>query len=243
MSTRFDMAESLVVTAREQLEDVKKEYQLSLNAKTIAVKLQISIKNLLENLRSALDYCAREVEERCVPTQPPAGRVYFPIAKRGSAKQDFRSLIGSNLPGLLQARSDVVDLLAAFQEFSSQDNDWLPDLATLCNENKHEQLTPQVRRESRQLQIESDGVSISLGEGAQISMGSGTAIQMGRMTIPGGQTFGPRAPPRVSGPGKVKDVVWVSFAFAAISRSVLPFLEQAIAGVEKILNTIRSTMR
>ncbi len=243
MSDRLDMAEALVSSAKEQLAKVKKEYEVSLAEKTIKPALQVSIKNLLENLRSALDYCAREICETSSASASPVVNVYFPITRRGAKREDFPSLLEKNLPNVRSRRPDLASLLASFQEFASSDNDWLPDLATLANENKHDQLTPQIRREKRSLRIQSKGVGMVMGEGTRISMGPGTQIRMGDAVIQGGQSFGPGSPPRVSGDATVEETVWVSFEFAAVGKPVVPFLERAIGGVSDVVRSVRSALR
>jgi hypothetical protein len=59
----------------------------------------------------------------------------------------------------------------------------------LNNENKHQQLTPQMRKETKQLNFTSGDAGFSLGEGASIQLGQGAFIQIGNTIIPGGQTI------------------------------------------------------
>jgi hypothetical protein len=92
-------------------------------------------------------------------------------------------------------------------------NAWLPDLATLSNENKHENLTPQTRTETHELRVESLGAGISIGEGAAISLGAGTSIQIGGAFIPGGQLLKLGDPVKMIGDGSLQDIVWVGFLF------------------------------
>jgi hypothetical protein len=104
------------------------------------LEVQDRATEVLDKLRSALDYCAHELYEQCNATPPYATKVYFPIAPRGSKKIDFRGIVGKYIPGLIGARPDLVALLESYQEFAdSKKNSWLPDLATLTNENKHDQ--------------------------------------------------------------------------------------------------------
>ena len=64
MSDRFEMALALVNDAQPRLSELQRAYEQSLHAKSVSVDLQIQIKNVMENLRSALDYCACESHER-----------------------------------------------------------------------------------------------------------------------------------------------------------------------------------
>lgn len=239
MTDRFEMALALCDMARRQVSDLTKTYQQSLREKAISIDLKIGIKNTIENLRSALDYTARETCERAGGDCDKVN-VYFPIARKGFKASDFESLVGKNMAGLPSQRPDLVEVLATFQEFASPENDWLPELATLCNENKHQQLTPQVRREKREMRIRSGGVTMVIGEGTTLAVGPTATVALGGAVILGGQTFGPGSPPKVVGPGMVEDIVWVFFEFAATSRPVLPYLEAAISGVENITTTLKA---
>jgi hypothetical protein len=147
--------------------------------------------------------------------------------------------VNSKIPGLGAKRADLVALLASFQEFSAPDNAWLPDLATLSNENKHENLTPQTRNETRELRIESGGAGIRLGQGASISLGHGASIRVGGSVIPGGQTITAGQVPAALGNASVQNIIWVSFKFDGIDRDVVSFLNAATDGVEKIVAAIK----
>jgi hypothetical protein len=107
----------------------------------------------------------------------------------------------------------------------------------LTNENKHERLTPQVRKESKELRISGGRASMGIGEGASISVGRGASISIGGAVITGGQTFGVGRPPRVEG-GTVETITWVSFHFDSNSEPVLPLLESALSGTRRIIENL-----
>jgi hypothetical protein len=108
----------------------------------------------------------------------------------------------------------------------------------LTNENKHQRLTPQERRESKELRISGPGASLSVGEGASSSIGRGASISIGGALIRGGQSFDANRPPSVEG-GKIDMITWVSFHFDN-GEAVLPFLESAVAGVRQIVDELKS---
>ena len=62
---RFDDACNLLDAADASLPAIETLYGKSLASREIYPCLLIRIKNFLENLRSALDYAAREIFERC----------------------------------------------------------------------------------------------------------------------------------------------------------------------------------
>ncbi len=239
MSDRFDQAQALLRDASARLDTLEASYRASLDRKSVDLNLQVGIKGILDNLRSSLDYVARELFDRYGSGNVDA-KIYFPIAAKGAKKTDFASLVGKNIPGLTQKRPDMLAILEGIQEFASPANSWLPNLATLSIENKHKNLSPQTRRETKQLRIQSGGVSIQLGQECSISMGPGTSIKIGGMTIPGGQVIQPGSSVRRIGPGTVENIIWVSFEFSDIGKPVLPFLKTAIAGVSQLVGAIRN---
>src|SRR5262245_7460126 len=127
MPTRFEMAEALVrrATDLESALDHGTPYEEALVSGLVSVELQVLVKEIFDHLRSALDYCARELYEKCVAGPPT--NVYFPIAAKGASRADFPSLVNNKIRGLLPARPDLVRALESFQEFDSPDNAWLPD--------------------------------------------------------------------------------------------------------------------
>jgi len=136
----FEMARALVKRARERADwigdDHGTPYEAALLSRSVTIEMHVAFKEILDHLRSALDYCAHELCEVATRSQI-LGQVYFPITARGFAAGDFRSRVGKLMPGLLQNRPDLVTVLERFQAFSSADNGWLSDLATLANRTKH----------------------------------------------------------------------------------------------------------
>jgi len=65
----------------------------------------------------------------------------------------------------------------------------------LNNENKHQQLTPQIRKQMKELRLSSGDASMSMGPRASVSIESGASIQIEGMVILGGQTLDVSRPP------------------------------------------------
>ncbi len=227
MSTRFEMAEAVVKWARKRYGEMDPYTYQSLQLRLVTTNLRIAVKEVLDHLRSALDYSAREICERC--SRPPAAsdtKVYFPIARKGARQEDFPSLVGKLLPGILGVRDDLVAVLASFQGFSSPErNAWLPDFATLCNENKHEQL-------SLQRSIEFP-VEISHHQGTPVyALHRKDKAYMGKGALMG-VTRDHAAPGKSTG---------LYFRFDAIDHEVVSFLNQALDGVENIVKELKDTV-
>jgi len=226
----FEDAKELLTHAQESFAKIEKVYKDSLSEKKIKVHLLIEIKNLMENLRSSLDYSAHGLFEK-YGDKTKKVNIYFPYAWLGLSREDFRQkkIIEKKIPGLSKTHSDIVDKIESYQVFASKKNEWLPKFMDLNNENKHQALVAQQRKETKQLNISSGGVSISMSEGCSIQMGSGCSIQMGGATIQGGQNISVNNPAIISGPAKQEIITWVSFHFKTNNEAVLPFLKTALS--------------
>jgi hypothetical protein len=237
----FDDAKSLVAHAQGELPKIKRAYDESLTSKTISPALLVEIKNFLENLRSALDFVAHGLFDRHCAKSGNKPKIYFPYATAKQSRQEFEKSgrIESCIPGISAARPDIVSLILGVQHFARGDFAWLPTFMELNNENKHQRLVPQVRKETKELRISGGGAAISLGQGASISLGQGASISVGGATIRGGQTFDANNPPRVQG-GRVDVITWVSFHFETNDAPVLPLLEKALTGVGKIVSELNA---
>ena len=240
----FDDAKSLVQHAEEELPKIRQAYAESLSTKTIGARLLVEIKNVCENLRSSLDFAAHGLFDQYCASTSKKPKIYFPYATAKQSRADFEKSgrIDACIPGLSAIRPDVVTLLLEMQHFGSKGYKWLPVFIELTNENKHQRLVPQVRRESKELRISGGdgGASIALGQGASISLGAGASISIGGAVVPGGQTFDVNHLPHVQG-GRVEVITWVSFHFETNGEPVIPFLESSLKGARQIVTSLSST--
>lgn len=232
----FDDAKALVNYAKGALLQLEYVYRSSLDEKALKPALFIDIKNIMENLRSALDYSAKGLFTKYGSSPKPSPKIYFPYAFLG--ENQAKNRIETGIPGITATRPDIVAHLESYQHYANPSNKWLPLFMDLNNENKHEKLTPQSRQEDRQLRIESGGAAIDLGPGASVSLGLGASIQFGDVVIPGGQDFSGESPAVFAGSGTQTVFVWVSFKFANNGEQVVPFLKTAVNGVEKMVNEL-----
>ena len=235
----FDDASELIRHAESDFAKIRQAYEASLHAKVVSGTLRVEIKNFVENLRSALDFATRGLFDRYGSSPKSNPKIYFPYATTNQDRPTFEKSgrIETCIPGLSASRPDLEQALLEMQHFGSRGYRWLPVFMDLTNENKHERLTPQVRRESRELRISGGGASIGIGEGASISIGPGASISIGGAVIRGGQSFGVGNPPRVEG-GTVETITWVSFHFESTGQPVLPLLEVALKGTSQIVSEL-----
>jgi hypothetical protein len=195
--SHFDDARELIKYARDRLPEIQSAYDRSLSDQEIKPQLLIEIKNFMENLRSALDFTAHGLFDKYGSSTSKSPKIYFPYATLNQLETEFRrsSRIDACIPGLSSSRPDITEKIISFQHFSAGQNKWLPIFMQLNNENKHQQLTPQTRKEAKELRMSSGRASISMGPGASISVGRGASIRIGGMTVPGGQSFSADRPP------------------------------------------------
>lgn len=238
----FDDAHELVRHAENQLSKIQASYNQSLHAKAVSQSFLIEIKNFFENLRSALDFTASGIFDLYGSTTKENPKIYFPYANANQTRPVFEKSgrIEACMPGLSKSRPDIVKLLLEMQHFGTRGYTWLPTFMELANENKHQRLTPQARKETKELRISGGGASISVGQGASISIGLGASISIGGAVIKGGQSFDVNSPPNVEG-GKTEVISWVSFHFQSNNQPVIPLLNNAQKGIGSIVKELSST--
>lgn len=230
MTTRFEMAEALIERAKKQRNEIGDHgdpYEQALLTGTVSLELKIIIKEIFDHLRSALDYSAREICQQCSGGALPK-TVYFPIVAKGFKQTDFKSRVGKLMPGVLDTRPDLLSVLESFQPFASSGNDWLADFASLCNENKHEQLSVIQYRSGH-------GVASKEDEGV---------IKMSTFRDDKKTPF-TRTPLMLlhnfplNGSG---EYVFTYISFTAIDEELLWFLDQSITGIEKIIQELKTKL-
>ncbi|MBB1441450.1 hypothetical protein H5202_23090 [Shewanella sp. SG41-4] len=101
---------------------------------------KVAIKNVLENLRSILDYHGQDLlaaMKKATAIKKLSTKVYFPYGQR---ENNFKISIKKNLPGLPDLLPDAYRLIESMQPFKCSDN-WLVDLCSMTNEAKHNNLS------------------------------------------------------------------------------------------------------
>ena len=215
---------ALIKKCRESKTGLKSDYQDSLKAKAVSEELKIDIKNILENLRSCLDYIAKDIHEKYV--QGTANRLYFPIRHTSN---EFSQAIARDYTNLDQASPAIHSILEQNQPFN---DDWLGKFNRLNNENKHEDLVEQTKTEIRRVTVSSKSGSGSVSWGSGVTFGSGVSVM--------GEPIDPRTQMPVPSPNtETKVEIWVDFKFKDNDESVLPFLEKSVDKVEAICSSIR----
>lgn len=230
MITRFEMAEALVEKAKRQrsaIGDHGDLYEEALLTGVVSVELKIIVKEIFDHLRSALDYCAREICDQCSSGRPPKV-VYFPIVSKSFQRSDFKSRVGKLMPGVLDSRPDLLAALESFQPFASSDNNWIADFASLCNENKHEQLSITQCTSGHGIASTADDgfFRVSKFKGDRITPFTRSPLMLLK-NFP------------LNGSG---EYIFTYINFTAINEELLWFLDRSISGIENIINEFKNKL-
>ena len=218
---------ALISKCRSALDALKNEYQSSLRAKNVSEELKIDIKNILENLRSCLDYLARDIHDKFVAGLP--SRLYFPIRPTFT---EFEQAIASDFSGLDQISPDVYNILEKVQPYH---DDWLAKFNRLNNNNKHEDLVEQTRTETKRVIVSSKSGKSSVSWGSGVTFGSGVSV----MGVPIDPKTQLPVPNTIT---ETKVEIWVDFKFVDNGESVIPFLTKSIDKVEALCKSIQTSL-
>lgn len=231
MTSRREEIDALLSRARKDLRAVELEYRDSLHKKAISADLRIDIKNLCENLRSALDYLAQDIREEHCPAAKKA-RFYFPILPD---RNQFEARMEEWFPGLRKVAPALWTLLESVQPYQ-QGYEWLGHFNRVNTENKHGQLVEQTRLETPRVNVTTPG-------GGQVSWDP-RAVRFGSGVFVGGVPVDPRTQLPVPHPSiQVEQIVWVDFVFADLGVSALALSQAALAGVTKIAADVRKHLK
>ena len=138
--------------------------------------VSLSLKSLLENYRSALEYTAHYLAAKCDPV-PAKHRVQFPIALSSDDESSFSKKMEKWFPSLSRRAPAVYEYLLSVQPFRNEIAFQL--LATLTNETKHNALLELERRNFKQILLGYNDALIRIGDLGfnSFELGAGGAIE------------------------------------------------------------------
>lgn len=208
--------DALLAEAADQLDKVRDLYEDSLRAQQVPAELQVKIKNVLENQRSALEYVAHAIVER----DGKAGSLaYFPLA---ASSDKFAAGFDRQMAGVAATRPDIRDAIEASQPYQPG-YEWLRQLQYLTNENKHRTLTPQTRTETHRRSAAGGRVTWNP---SAVTFGPGVTI--------GGQPVDPATQRTVD----TTEIIYVDWLFADLHVSALRTLERIQERLPVLLDEI-----
>ena len=238
---RYEDVITLITESKEQYMEVKELYDKSLKDKSLDIR--IKVKNLMENLRSILDYTTHDIyEEVCKYNRQKSGKsdpsnIYFPYGKN---ENDFKSSIGRSLPNLEILSPPTYELIKNVQPFVSNDS-WLYDLCVINNENKHDKLTPQTREETETYTVRGSHGSVSTmvnNPNVRVTSKPGAVKIFG---VPA--QFTPDGIKTAPSDLKHERTIWVSFVFEGTNINVLNLLNKAVPGIETLVTSIYGVLK
>lgn len=236
MSRKSDV-NTIIAAAKEEYEIIRKEYDRALREKSLDLRVQV--KNIMENLRSPLDYMAHDIYEICCQAaRTAAGKsdphnIYFPY---GRTEAEFKSRIGTSLPDLASTNRGVYDLIASIQPFLCNDN-WLYNLCSILNQKKHDRLKAQERSETETYTVKSEHGSVSTivnNPHVRITSMPGAVKIFG---VPAEFTSDRirTAPSDKLAHNRTK---WVAFTFEGSDVNVIGLLDRAVAAIPDFANKL-----
>jgi hypothetical protein len=230
----------------EQLTTIRAAYERDLASKEMSDDLLHDTARLIEDCQRALDWTATDIDKTHGPGKDRSP--YFPL------QADPTKFAAAITKDFSTVPVGVVDAMERHQPYQPGKAD-LAHLHELTRVNKHQDFTPQTRKETREVTVAdpsggsvsyNDGVrfgtnSISFGPGGGISFGPGGAIGFG----PGGVSAqGIRIDPSTQRPvpnrtHKVTDTIYVGWNFVKPAVPVLPTLESLSQLVSEAVKDIR----
>ena len=220
---------ALLERSKKDLEKIEQEYNKSLYLKNIDPDLKIDIKNLCENLRSVLDYLAKDIREKYCPHASTGERFYFPIL---SDRTQFVTRMTRWFPNLQVSNPDLYTYMESIQQYASEKNEWMRLFNKLNNENKHADLVEQTRSETKQVKVATQG-------GAEVSWNPNT-VRFGSGVRVGGVPVDQRIQMPIPHPSQtVQIITWVDFKFNGIDVSALWLVKESYKGVSNINDQVR----
>ena len=229
MSRKADI-EALLKRAEATLQRISGEYENSLESKTVSADLRIDIKDYFGNLRSALDYIAKDIVDKYCPKSKQKNKLYFPIRTDLNA---FAKEMALSYPDLITNCKRVYDILESIQPFKSEENKWLSHFNKLNNENKHDRLVVQKRMETQR-------VNVNIHEGGSVNWDP-SAVTFGPGVFIGGVPVNPNTQlPNPSNTQTVKIETWVDFQFEDINVSALWLTKESFDQINRIYNDLKS---
>ncbi|MFZ5941801.1 MAG: hypothetical protein ACOYXB_14620 [Bacteroidota bacterium] len=207
-------------------EGQNKELAKSINDECVNVVL---LKNILENLRSVLDYIAIDL---ATLTGDRNRNIFFPYGRR---QNHFKISIKRNLPKLQEKRPDLFNEIEKIQPFISKNN-WLVELCELTNSAKHIGLNKTNKQKSVSIEI-SDIIKVQSATEAIIENNYINGFDTGRIRIQDGNII-----EKTEGQIKMEVTINNKVKFAGKEIEILTFTSQVFLEVKtlflKIYNKI-----
>lgn len=157
---RYDHIQELLKDVEEKISALETQKSSALADDNILQLSNPKVKNALENLRSCLDYIAKDISQEILKSKKKKG-IYFP---RGRDRKDFQNNVNKYLPGL---KGNLLQEIENIQPYINADG-WLEKLCHLCNQYKHDSLPEQQRENSTFINIGNGAIILKDCDGGHL---------------------------------------------------------------------------
>lgn len=222
--------QALLERAKKSEPKIIEEYNKSLHDKTIGSNLKIDIKDYFSNLRSVLDYLAHDILDKYCPNADPKDNLYFPIS---SNQGSFDGIMKKSYPDLNKNSVKIYNILEDIQPYKKTENSWLIFFNKVNNNNKHDQLTPQKKIETKRVNVQgNNGASVSWNPSV-VRFGSGVSIA-GVPVNPNTQM------PISSNTQTITIETWVDFQFEGVEVSAIWLIKESLNHITQIFDDLKN---
>lgn len=228
---------NLIRHTASDLIEIRSKYRNSLDIEAIDPLLKIDVKNVMENLRSVLDYIAHDIYDKIIRPQriasgkPEVKYTHFPY---GKDENRFKMSVTRNLPKLPTLSPPVFSLLESIQPHKSGKS-WLYDFCTIVNQNKHDKLSAQRKKVQSSYTVGPRGGSPVISALAGAITAPPGAIRIGGKPVIFDSNTGIPFP---STGLDVKITRWVTFVFKDTHVEVIPLLEVSMKEIDQLSSEI-----
>lgn len=186
---------------------------------------KVILKNVLENLRSILDYMAIDIYKQI---EDKERKIFFPYGRR---ENHFKDSVKKNLPNLKHKLPDIYKELELIQPFKSQKS-WLVDLCELTNEAKHNNLNKTKHEKSVSVDID-NFISVKNVKNANISGNTINGKDTGSVKINNGEVIS-----QTRGEINMNITSLNKLKFSGKEIEIMPFLESSYNELKKLAESI-----
>ena len=222
-------------TVSSGIDEISKAYDFARQDEEIHSILRTKVGHCFEDLRRCLEYSAQDI---WASYSKKKNKVYFPY---GKTDEIFQKSVKKNLPALREQAPNLYALIESIQPFISG-SDWLLELCGHTNFNKHDRLSPQVRRNSPSssttfgniAKVESGGTIILDGA----NWGGVPMSKNGKLTISRDRTVAEmRAEISIPVP-LVREFDWVKFEIDGSLHDILDLIKNSHARISSYISQL-----
>lgn len=218
----------------ETLEIIADKYVKAEENSEVKEVVKVKVKSAMENLRSCLDYCIHDIDEKILKKHRKV--LYFPYK---DSKTEFKEVINKQFKGLRNKSPEIYSILESIQDFNNKNIPWLGILCRRTNKIKHDKLLKQTRKDNQAafipgaIRVE-NGASVTLSN-CMLEDTNGNLLPM-NFTLDSNGTVTSMGP--IDNRITIEKVNWVTFTINGTDRDVLEFLTQCRSELGEMIRKV-----